>query len=132
MEQTEKTSQECSKKKKRKKGISPTQRSLKYLRDAGYEAEVTEHWNAFAMIRQDLYGFIDIVATGNGKILGVQTTTKENMQARIEKIQSMPNRAATGLLLPELKACGWTIVVQGWKRPTKTKNKQWELVEVIL
>ena len=37
---------------------SPTQRTLKYLRDKGYTAQVVEHWNAFAKRRIDLFGVI--------------------------------------------------------------------------
>jgi hypothetical protein len=38
---------------------SPTQLSLKKLREEGYTVAVVEHWNSFARIRQDLFGFID-------------------------------------------------------------------------
>jgi len=37
---------------------SPTQRTLKKLRDEVYLAQVVEKWNAFAKIRQDLFGII--------------------------------------------------------------------------
>ncbi|WP_428851320.1 hypothetical protein [Imbroritus primus] len=49
---------------------SPTQRTLALLRKEGYTAEVTEHWNAFAGIRQDLFNVIDVLALGDGEILG--------------------------------------------------------------
>ena len=39
--------------------ITPTQRTLKHMRERGYTCQVVEHWNPFARIRQDLYGFID-------------------------------------------------------------------------
>ena len=44
--------------------ISPTQRTLKRLRDSGDYPLVTivERWNAFAKIRQDLFGIIDLLA----------------------------------------------------------------------
>ena len=41
---------------------SPTQLSLKKLREEGYIVAVVEHWNSFARIRQDLFGFIDLLA----------------------------------------------------------------------
>ena len=41
---------------------SPTQLSLKKLREEGYTVAVVEHWNSFARIRQDLFGFIDLLA----------------------------------------------------------------------
>lgn len=98
---------------------SPTQRSLKNLRDGGYQAQVVEHWNPFAKVRQDLFGFIDIVAVGNSQTIGVQTTSYSNMSARVKKILASP-------VLPELKAAGWKIICHGWK---KNKSNRWELIE---
>jgi hypothetical protein len=72
--------------------MTPTQRSLAMLRDGGYLPAVVEHWNAYARIRQDLYGCIDIVAIHPLKpgVLAIQTTTKSNMAARLEKIKTVP------------------------------------------
>ena len=33
--------------------LSPTQRSLEYLREQGYHVEIVEKWNHWARIRQD-------------------------------------------------------------------------------
>lgn len=67
---------------------SPTQRSLKFLRENGYTAQVVERWNSFAKVRQDLFGFIDIVAINPkmGGVLGVQTTSATNMSSHRKKI----------------------------------------------
>lgn len=126
---------------------SPTQRSLKALRDTGYRAQVVEKYNQFARVRQDLFGIIDIVAIkpkhlfecidcesyacdrcdGCGytitpaQTLGVQTTSYSNMSARIKKIKEAE-------AFPDLLAAGWIIVVHGWR---KNKSKRWELVERI-
>ena len=54
--------------------MTPTQRSLKYLREQGYTVAIVERWNAFAKIRQDLFGFIDLLAIKPGETLAVQTT----------------------------------------------------------
>lgn len=98
---------------------SPTQRSLKKLRDEGYKAAVTEHWNPFAKIRQDLFGIIDIVAVRAGNTLGVQTTSYSNMSARVKKI--LGNE-----VYPDLKAAGWKIICHGWR---KNKSGRWEVAE---
>lgn len=87
---------------------SPTSRSLALLRERGYTAAVTEHWNSFARIRQDLFGFVDVLAVGNGHTLAVQTTSYSNVSARVRKI----NESAA---LPALLAAGWQIVVHGWR-----------------
>ena len=87
---------------------SPTQRSLKHLRDQGYSVQVVEKWNPFAHIRQDLFGWIDLVAVHPTLgILGVQTTTKENLNARLEKAKG--NAALLSWLLSggKLHAHGW-------------------------
>ena len=70
-------------------GVSPTQNTLKHYRSLGYKARVTEHWNPFAKVRQDLFGFIDVVAVGNGNIIGVQATSWSNHAARKSKIMSI-------------------------------------------
>lgn len=36
--------------------MSPTQRLLAHLKALGYHAKFVEKWNAFAKIRQDLFG----------------------------------------------------------------------------
>jgi hypothetical protein len=106
---------------------SPTQRSLKLLRDRGYVAVVTERWNPYARLRQDLFGFIDIVALSSiYGIIAVQTTSGANMAARISKIRELP--AAKVWL-----KVGGHIVVHGWRKVgARGKRKLWECREVRL
>ena len=55
---------------------SPTQRTMKKLREDGYKPWIVEKFNRFAGphgVRQDMFGVIDIVATRPGRILGVQS-----------------------------------------------------------
>jgi len=106
---------------------SPTQRSLKLLRDRGLTAGVTEKWNSHARLRQDLFGFIDIVAIDHKVgILAVQTTSGPNVAARIQKIKELP--AAREWLL-----CYGLIVVHGWRKVgARGKRKLWECREVQL
>lgn len=40
----------------------PLQRSKQYLEDKGWHVDITEKWNSWAHIRQDLYGLHDLVA----------------------------------------------------------------------
>lgn len=67
---------------------SPTQRTLKALRDEGYLTEVVERWNPHANIRQDLFGWIDIIAIKPGQILAVQATSYSNHSARVKKLKT--------------------------------------------
>jgi hypothetical protein len=66
--------------------MSPTERSLKLLRERGYTATVVERWNQFAKVRQDLFGFADLLAIKPGEILAVQTTTGSHLAEHRRKI----------------------------------------------
>lgn len=95
--------------------MSPTQRTLALLRERGYKAAVAEKWNHFAKIRQDLFGFIDIVAVGHGRTLGVQACIANDIAARVEKVGKAD-------ALPELILAGWTILVVGWRKPARARS----------
>lgn len=101
---------------------SPTQRSLALMRERGYVCAVVERWNAYARIRQDLFGFIDVLAIGErGDTVGVQSTSYSNISARVAKI-------ADHELWPAVNRVGWRVVVQGWR---KVKGR-WVVREVWL
>jgi vacuolar-type H+-ATPase subunit F/Vma7 len=97
---------------------SPTQRTLKHLRDEGYRAEVVERWNPHARVRHDLFNVIDVLALNESEVVAVQTTTASNMKARIDKISESD-------ILPLLIKLEWRVIVHGWKKNTKTNR--WEL-----
>jgi hypothetical protein len=103
--------------------ISPTQRSLKYLREQGYIVHIAERWNAFAKIRQDAFGFVDLIAVGKGETVGVQTTSYSNISKRVAKITESEH-------LPVLREAGWRIVVHGWKKDAKTKKQVLKAVDL--
>jgi hypothetical protein len=100
--------------------MSPTQRTLKHLREQGYRAAIVEHWNSFAKIRQDLFGIIDVLAVGSGETIAVQCTSGTNVSARVAKI-------ANSDITPILRASGWKLIVHGWR---KAANGRWTLREV--
>jgi hypothetical protein len=66
--------------------VSPTQRSLKHLREQGYLAWVVEHWDSFSKRRKDLWGWCDILAIRENEVLAVQVTST-GVSERIKKIQ---------------------------------------------
>lgn len=85
-----------------------TQLSLKALRAAGYTAAVVERWNSFVKIRQDLFGWIDIVAFKPGVgFLGVQTTTLTHAAERLRK-------ARGNLALEAWLQAGGALQVDAW------------------
>ena len=105
---------------------SPTQRTLKHLRDAGYYAAIVEHFNPFVKIRQDLFGIGDIVAVHveHPGVLMVQCTSASNMSSRVKKILAAP-------VTPTWIAAGNQIEVWGWsKKGARGKRKLWTLTVV--
>lgn len=105
---------------------SPTQRALAHCKKMGWTAYVTEHWNAFAHIRQDLFGFVDMIVLDGlgGGPLAVQVTSDGNVSARVEKILAEP-RAALWLKSPA------RIEVWGYgKKGAAGKRKLWTLRRV--
>jgi hypothetical protein len=93
-------------------GLTPTARSLAFLRRSGYTAEVVERWLPIPFrpptgdstrppgdgqeprlrpIRRDLFSCIDIVAvrTGIAGVLGVQATSASNVAARVNKARKL-------------------------------------------
>lgn len=102
---------------------SPTKRTLTELRALGLTAQVTEHWNAFARIRQDLYGFIDVLALGEGYALGVQACAAASHAARKAKILAHPN-------FPKVLAAGIVVELWSWgKRCSdgRGSRKTWQV-----
>lgn len=91
--------------------VSPTELTLRELRKRpGVVPWRTEHWNSFARIRQDLFGFVDVLAVGGEHgTLGVQCTSDSNVAARVRKIKESP-------ILPVLLEADWKIEVWGWKK----------------
>lgn len=83
------------------------------MRTDGWECAIVEKWNPFARVRQDLFGFIDIVCICPYRgILGVQTTVAGAVNKRLAKIKDEP-RSQKWL------NAGGHIVVHGWKKAGK-------------
>lgn len=73
-----------------KKGLSYTQRTLRECRERGYICDKAEKFNAFAGpfgIRQDLFGFIDIIYLDPQKgIVAIQSTGPSGHNQHRKKI----------------------------------------------
>ncbi len=106
---------------------SPTQRSKAKLQSEGYLVAIVERWNMYARVRQDLFGFIDLLALKGDETLAVQTTSGSNVSARIAKIRAT-QASAIWLESPSRK-----IVVHGWRLcGPRGKRKKWECREEFL
>lgn len=71
---------------------SPLERTKKLLISLGYKTWITEKWNPFAHVRQDMFGFIDLLAIHpvNKVMLGVQTTSFAHRADHFRKIVNEP------------------------------------------
>jgi hypothetical protein len=107
--------------------MTPTQRSLAYLRDSGWTVCVVEKWIPQIRQRKDAFGFGDLLAVKvnvPGATL-VQTTSGSNMAARVAKIRATPE---AGIWL----AAGNRIVVHGWRKLTFGGRKRWQVREEVM
>jgi hypothetical protein len=102
---------------------SPTQLSLKQLRKTCDAVQVVEKWNPHARIRQDLFGFIDIIALRGRETIAVQSTSWKNVSSRVSKIEASPMAGA-------VREAGWSIIVHGWRKSAKTGR--YEMREINL
>lgn len=88
---------------------SPMSLSLEYLNLCGWTCQIVEKWNPHARIRQDCFGFGDILAyhRRKGMVALIQTTSASNFTARRKKIMVSPHRDGW-------KASFGKIILHGW------------------
>lgn len=101
--------------------MSPTQRSLEYLRAVGYSADVCERWLRHVDRRRDLFGVADILAAHPVRrdLLLIQCTSWSNVSARV-------NKARRSLDLLSWLRAGGRFEVWGW-RPGRREPRRVEL-----
>lgn len=104
--------------------VSYTQRSLAYLRKLGYLTAVVEKWNPHVRVKQDLFGFGDLLATGNGSTILVQSSDTGHHKDRLEKILSRDLRPN---VMGWLRGCSTNriIVLTFAKRGKRGQRKVW-------
>lgn len=107
--------------------MSPTQRSLKLLRDRNWLVAIVEKWNPYVKIRQDLFGFGDLLAVRGDEVLIVQCCRGADLSTRVKKIQAEPRAKVW------LASIYRQIVVHGWRKVgARGKRKVWECREETL
>jgi hypothetical protein len=82
---------------------------LARLREDGYEPAVVEKWNPHVRIRQDLFGFADVLAMKPGHPPLLVQATSTGVAARRAKILAEP-RALMAL------QSGFAIEIWGWRK----------------
>ena len=96
--------------------MTPTQRSLAYLRSEGYLVEVVEKWNSFTRTRKDLWGWADLLAIRRGEVLAVQVTS-EGVANRVKKVMDSET-------IGRVREAGVRIEVHGWRKNVKGRYVQ--------
>jgi hypothetical protein len=97
------------------KGISNTSRTLEYIRSQGWIADKVEQFNRYAGEfgkRKDMFGFADIVAMGEGKIIAIQSCGQAFSEHE-RKILDDEEVAAKALKWME---CGGRLLLIGWRK----------------
>jgi hypothetical protein len=103
--------------------MTPTARTLAYLRRLGYLAAAVERWIPGANVRADLWHFADVLAVHprDRLFLLVQATTTDHAAHRLGKAKARPE------LLAWLKA-GGAFEVHGWTR----RSGRWHVKRVAV
>lgn len=69
---------------------------------------IVERWNPHVRIRQDLWGWCDLLAIRKGEVLAVQVTASA-VSARIKKIQESDT-------ISTVREAGIRVEVHGWRK----------------
>ena len=96
--------------------MSPTQRSLKELRNAGFTVDICERWVPGANIRRDLFNIADLLAVKKGEKPLLIQVTSSGVAQRVTKI-----RAHRQL---EMLMSVFDIEVHGWTKRANGRYKQ--------
>jgi hypothetical protein len=93
-------------------GITPTQRTLKYLKDEGYRCGIVERWIQAIRKRQDLFNIIDIIALDPDKgVIGVQSTGQDFAGHFRKLTEEKADEARAWLETP-----GTSLMLIGWRK----------------
>lgn len=101
--------------------MSPIARTLRYLREQGYRAEVVEKTIPRTFIKKDLWGADILAIKGGSPLLAIQCTSGGNVPVRVQKLKANGHDEVW-------KSVGATIEVWGWaKRGPRGERKVWTL-----
>jgi len=109
-------------------GMSPTARTIKYLRDQGYIGDVVERFNAYAGKfgqRKDFLGFADLIVVKRGEgVIAVQSTGS----AHSEHVRKLSDSECTTNMIEWLES-GARVWILSWRKVLLKrggKAKRWE------
>jgi len=97
------------------KGISPTQRTLKALKEQGRLCAIAEKWNPFGGpfgVRKDLFGFIDVIVLDPQRGIGAIQSTGTAFKQHLDKLL---NSDCTEAVIEWLRSGGF-VELWGWRK----------------
>ncbi len=100
--------------------MTPTQRTLKELRDAGLTCGIVERWIPMGQgkgFRKDLFGIIDIIAIGSEGVVGVQSCGQAFAAHKKKMIEEKAVESALWLSTP-----GTSLQLWGWRKIKKKRG----------
>lgn len=110
------------------KGKSLMQRTLAVLKERGALYQKTETYNVFAHKRQDLFGFIDVLAVypDSCRLVGIQVCDSGSRLEHIEKIRNCES-FRQWLTVGKIEVWSWSKKLQRNAEGKRTKKAVWEL-----
>ena len=101
--------------------LTPTARTLDWLREQGYRAGIVERWNPHGGVRIDLFGCLDVVAVNDTTTVGVQATSAGHVSDRVTKIRGEARDGALAWLMSPHREL-WVV---GWRKYAKPEDGRW-------
>jgi len=111
-------------------GTQANKLTLRYLRETNIVADVVERWIPQAKRRQDLFGFIDIVAIGERSIVAIQAYTCGHGRHLQRIMEDESTRAAAVAWL----RAGGSIELWWWRRLRRRNRRVWKprIIRVVM
>jgi len=86
--------------------MTPTARTLRYLRDLGHVVGVVERYNHVVRRRYDWAGFVDLISVKDGEVFAWQATSGSGVSSRIKKIRAAEHFPAVAEAM-QIHVIGW-------------------------
>lgn len=99
--------------------MSPTQRTIRALRDQGIKCAIVEKWNSHVNKRQDLFQIIDVIGLDPEKgVLGIQCCAGSGFSKHVEKLTvERAQETSDWLSTP-----GTSLYIWGWRKLLKKRG----------
>lgn len=100
----------------RKKPENWTAATKRWCEARGLACKRVDRWDPILKRHFDLYGFMDFLATGGGRTLALQVTSRASVSARRKKILASPELAT-------VLASGWEVWLIGFERDERGRPR---------